>query len=93
MANVNDIITLARAGYTAEQISVILNASAQPVQQIPAQPVQQIPAQTNDPVLEQLRQLTGLVQMNNINGSTMPAKQSADDIVASIINPPVKKQG
>ena len=90
--NVKDIVALAHAGYNVEQINAIISAMSnqtqQPVQQMQQpmqQPMQQM--QPNDPVLEQLRMLTGAVIQNNINGSSQPQQRNAEDIVASIINP------
>ena len=82
--NVHDVIALARAGYTAEQITAFVNmASAQP-QQMP----QQMPQQNVDPVLSQLRALTAAVQTGNILNSNQPKQQDSGDIIAAIINPP-----
>ena len=57
----------------------------QPVAQVQTQPAQ------NDPIMEQLKALTGAVQSANINRSAQPATRSADDVVAAIINPPAKE--
>ena len=73
----NDILTLARAGFTAQQISAL--AQMQPVQQM--QPI-------GDPFAQQLAQLTQAIQANGILSAQQPKLETADDVLASIINPP-----
>ena len=73
----NDILTLARAGFTAQQISAL--AQMQPVQQM--QP-------TGDPFMQQLAQLTQAIQANGILSAQQPKQETAEDVLASIINPP-----
>ena len=84
--NFEDILILARAGFTAEQISKIsqLHQLSQPVQ--PVQPVQP----END-FAAQLAALTAAIQANGILGSVQTKQETAEDILASIINPPVKE--
>ena len=61
-----------------------------PVQQPTPAPVQQ-PAPAKDPILEAIQNLTGIVQNGNILQSQQPPKQqTAEDILANIINPPIK---
>lgn len=45
-----------------------------------------------DPILAELQKLTGLVQNGNIAGSSMPKPQTPEEILAEIINPPIKKE-
>ena len=78
-----DIIDLAHAGFTAQQIAVL---AQQPAQQTAQQPAQQ-PAQL-DPIMQQLQQISGMIQHNNINSFHQPQPESVDSILASIINPP-----
>ena len=80
---IDDIITLAKAGFTADQISRFA-AISQPVQ--PVQPVQQ----END-FAAQLAALTAAIHANGILGSEQPKQETAEDILASIINPPAKE--
>ena len=106
---IKDILTLARAGFTAEQISrfAAISQPAQPVQPVqpaqpvqpvqPAQPVQPVqPAQPVQPVQQendfaaQLAALTAAIHANGILGSEQPKQETAEDILASIINPPAK---
>ena len=78
-----DIIDLAHAGFSAQQIAVL---AQQPAQQTAQQPAQQ-PAQL-DPIMQQLQQISGMIQHNNINSFHQPQPESVDSILASIINPP-----
>ena len=73
----NDILVLARAGFTAQQISAL--AQMQPVQQM--QPM-------GDPFAQQLAQLTQAIQANGILSAQQPKQETAEDVLASIINPP-----
>ena len=91
----SEIIALATAGYTAEQIAVIAKAAKeqpaqQPVQQLVQQPVQQ-PAQQPDgyaDLMGKLDALTTQIQQSAILNSAQPREESADDILANIIDPP-----
>ena len=60
-------------------------------QQMPQMQAQQMPVV--DPVLEQLKQLTGIVQNGNIMAASQPAARNADDIIGTIINPPATDKG
>ena len=86
-----DIIALATAGYTAEQIAVIAKAAKeQPVQQPVQQPAQQ-PAQQPDgyaDLMGRLDALTTQIQQSAILNSAQPREETADDILANIIDPP-----
>ena len=115
MFSPNDILTLSKAGFTAQQIaglSMIANQPTTPVVQAPVvqapavqapavqapavqAPAVQAPAvqaPAVDPVLAELQKLTGLMQAGNIVGSTMPQPQTPEEILAEIINPPIKKE-
>ena len=110
MFSPNDILTLSKAGFTAQQIaglSMIANQQSAPAVQAPAvqapavqapavqAPAVQAPAvqaPAVDPVLAELQKLTGLMQNGNIVGSTMPQPQTPEEILAEIINPPIKKE-
>ena len=94
--NFSDIVALAKAGFTAAQIAAMAQPTqpTQPVVQTPAQPVVQTPAQPvlqNDPIMAQLAALTTAIQSNGILNTTMPRAQSAEEILAEIINPPAVK--
>ena len=95
MFNAENVLVLAKAGFTAQQIaglSMLAGQSAQLVQ--PAQPAQRAqptqPAQPVDPVLAELQKLTGLVQGSNIMNVNQPKVQTAEEILAEIINPAPK---
>ena len=94
MFSPNDILTLSKAGFTAQQIaglSIIANQPTTPgVQQTVPAPA--VPAPAVDQVLAELQKLTGLMQNGNIVGSNMPQPQTPEEILAEIINPPIKKE-
>lgn len=104
--NYSDIIALARAGFTAQQIAQMSQAEPAPVQQEPA-PVQQEPApvqqeptvqQTPDQlsaILAEMQTLKQTMQAQNRQNAELipPTPQSAQDILSSIIAPPKKKNG
>ncbi len=111
MFSPNDILTLSKAGFTAQQIaglSMIANQPTTPVVQqtvpapavpapavpAPAVPAPAVPAPAPavDQVLAELQKLTGLMQNGNIVGSNMPQPQTPEEILAEIINPPIKKE-
>ena len=91
-----DIVALAKAGYTADQISQLVTAGSGPANQEEAAQPQAEPAPPAKPdpmeaMLAQLSQLTAAIQANGILGSTQPKQPTADDILASIIAPPRKE--
>ena len=112
-----DILSLTKAGFNAQQIaglSMLANkqtgaptvvntppATAVPPSATP--PVTTAPPVTTetpvtapgtavDPILAELQKLTGLVQGNNIVDSAQPKAQTAEEILAEIINPPIRKE-
>ena len=103
---IEDILTLARAGYTSEQINALYNVQAQAPVQAPAQvpvqaPVQapvQVPAPTAptatlDDVMRGIAGLTTAVQANAILGAQQPAQPTVNDVLAQIIAPNLPAQG
>ena len=91
-----DIVALAKAGYTSEQISQLATADSAPAKQEEAAqpPAEPAPPAKPDPMeamLAQLSQLTAAIQANAILSSTQPKQPTADDILASIIAPPKKE--
>ena len=103
--NYSDIIALARAGFTAQQIAQMSQAEQvpAPVTQEPAPaPVPQEPApaivqQTPDQlsaILAEMQTLKQTMQAQNRQNAELipPTPQSAQDILSSIIAPP-KKNG
>ena len=79
----SEIIALATAGYTAEQIAVIAKAAKeQPVQQ----PVRQPDGYAD--LMGRLDALTTQIQQSAILNSAQPREETADDVLANIIDPP-----
>ena len=110
MFSPNDILTLSKAGFTAQQIAGLSMIANQPATPVPANPVvpapatpvvqapapavpaPAVPAPAVDQVLAELQKLTGLMQNGNIVGSNIPQPQTPEEILAEIINPPIKKE-
>ena len=98
--NYSDIIALARAGFTAQQIAQMAQAepAPAPVTQEPAPaPVPQETAPAPDQlsaILAEMQTLKQTMQAQNRQNAELipPAPQSAQDILSSIIAPP-KKNG
>ena len=97
--NFSDFVALAKAGYTADQINKLAVATMTapapaPVQAPAPAPVQApAPVPTVDPVQELLKQfaeLKGAVQANAVQQSAQPPEPTAEQILAEIIDPPVK---
>ncbi|MBR2702265.1 MAG: hypothetical protein IKE77_09285 [Erysipelotrichaceae bacterium] len=103
MFNNEDILTLARAGFTAQQIAA-LNQVQQPVApevapaapEAPEAPVTPPTAapHTVDDVLSAITGLSQQMQQNNLLNMTQvqPAQKTATEVLAQIINPPTKKE-
>lgn len=117
MFNAENVLVLAKAGFTAQQIAGLSMLAGQspavpapapapavnnpvPTQPVPAPAApapapQPVPAQApvpqpSDPVLAELQKLTGLVQGSNIMNVNQPKVQTAEEILAEIINPAPK---
>lgn len=112
MFNAENVLVLAKAGFTAQQIAGLSMLASQspaapapapapavnnpvPPQPVPAPAPQPVPApapvpQPADPVLAELQKLTGLVQGSNIMNVNQPKVQTAEEILAEIINPAPK---
>lgn len=101
---IEDVLSLAKAGFTFNQISQLAQLARQSksAQTSPANPVttapqnipatQQTPAnpQTTPAMFDQNKLVNDLVaqlQQSNILGSQQPETESADDVLAQIINP------
>ena len=87
----NDILTLARAGFTASQISA-LNAIQTPVTQPVVQPMQTPVQPVTDQYGDTLNQILSAIQTNAINQTAQPKVQTTDEILAEIINPPIREE-
>lgn len=99
--NANDVLTLARAGFTAQQIAALatVNQPAPAAPEQPAAPAQPVPAPApvqseNDvsAVLAKLGVLTEAIQSNGLLNANQPKQQTADEILAAIIQPPNNKE-
>ena len=98
--NYSDIIALARAGFTAQQIAQMAQEepAPAPVPQEPApEPVPQEPQPAPDQltaILAEMQTLKQTMQAQNRQNAELipPTPQSAQDILSSIIAPP-KKNG
>ena len=96
-----DILTLAKAGYTAAQISA-LAAAEQPQEQEQEQPQEQEQKPKQKPeqeqpqeqeqeqpdILAELREIKSAILKGAYMGAQQPAAQDADAALAAIINPP-----
>lgn len=102
----NDILTLARAGFTAQQIgalSAIGKEKEAPAQTASTQSF--LNNNTSNPVspgavpgvqasaAPSMQDLMSVMQNMNIMMSNQPQTDSVDDILASIINPPDSQAG
>ena len=93
---VKDILALANAGFTAEQIAILARtAEAQPPagSPAPAQPPagEAVTPSPWDDVMKEIKELKQSAVLGNILGSAQPAEQGVNDILAEIINPPLKE--
>lgn len=111
---IKDILALANAGFTADQIArfdaalkaepeVAANntpapAPAQEKAEEPKQEAAQEQPKANPEadmmkaMMDRFDALTQQMQQAAIRGSEQPPKQSVDDILASVINPPMKNK-
>ena len=124
MFNNEDILTLAKAGFTAQQIAALSQVQqpvapevttppapaapaapaapevTPPAPVAPAPEVQTPPAQptvaphTVDDVLSAITGLSQQMQQNNLLTMTQqqPVQKTATEVLAQIINPPIKKE-
>lgn len=105
MATLDDILTLARAGFNAEQIGALLQPAQDPAPQPepPApqpetQPAAPAPETQPDPyakLMEELGAIKAQIQSNNRSQAQQPPdpqQLSGDQILANIIAPPRRSQ-
>lgn len=93
---IKDIINLVNAGYSRKEIEAMANAVNKPEKKPETKPEKKPetnPETGNDTVniAEQLAALTRAIQANGIMRSNQPQEETADDILANIINPFVKE--
>ena len=79
-----DILTLAKAGYTAAQISALAAAEHKPQEQKPQE--QKQPGQPD--IIAELREIKSAILAGAYMGAQQPATQDAESALAAIINPP-----
>ena len=108
-----DIVTLAKAGFTADQIarlSAVQNTTQPTVPTAPvaqptvptapvaqptvptapvAQPTVPVPANSPDYILQAINNVNDTMRQMQINMTNQPKVETTDDIIASIINPPM----
>ena len=92
-----DILTLAKAGYTAAQISELAAADQKPEQkpeqkqepkQEQKQEPKQEPKQEQPDIIAELREIKSAILAGAYMGAQQPATQDAESALAAIINPP-----
>ena len=82
-----DILTLAKAGYTAAQISAM--AAAEQEQKKPEQEQKKPEQGQGQPdILAELREIKSAILAGAYMGAQQPATQDAESALAAIINPP-----
>lgn len=106
---IEDIIALAGAGFSKQDIIKIAGTVSAPVPAPVPAPIQtptpaSAPASVSAPVPAQdvfnqrmgvldnrLDEITKLIQVGNLSNSQIPEPPTTEDMLASIINPPVKE--
>lgn len=102
---IEDIIALAGAGFSKQDIIKIAGTGSIPTPTPTPAPASapvpvpaQVPGNTQDVfnqrmgVLDnRLDEITRLIQVGNLSNSQIPEPPTTDDMLASIINPPVKE--
>ena len=83
-----DILTLAKAGYTAAQISALAAAEHKPQEQKPQEQKPQEPKQEQPDIIAELREIKSALLAGAYMGAQQPATQDAESALAAIINPP-----
>ena len=83
--DINDLLTLCKAGFTAEQIAQLTKPDTKP-------DTKSEPAVGS--IMDKLDKLTATLQAMAIHGSLQPRPEGedVDSILASIINPPIKNK-
>ena len=106
--NKEEILILAKAGFTAQQIAALNTVGVAapapvpapapeptpaPAPTVPFNPVALPQGATIDDVLASVQGLTQVVQSNALLNTQQPKPVTAEDILAEIINPPVPDKG
>lgn len=98
--NYEDVVALAKAGFTADQIILMQHpqdpkpAEPVPAEPVPAEPVPAEPAPAAAPDLGKLitdgfAKLNETLVKTNLQQAQQPPQETVDDILATIINPPL----
>ena len=101
--NYEDVVALAKAGFTADQIILMRHpqdpkpAEPVPAEPAPAEPAEPAPAEPVPAVTPDLGKLItdGFAKLNetlvktNLQQAQQPPQETVDDILATIINPPL----
>ena len=83
-----DILTLAKAGYTAAQISAMAVAEQKPQEQKPQEQKPEQKPQDQPDIIAELREIKSAILAGAYMGAQQPAAQDAESALAAIINPP-----
>ena len=82
----NDILILAKAGFTAAQIAALNAIKDEPEN---TQPVQAADQASTDQILNAIKGLGTQIQASNLQAAEQPGQPvTVDNILANIINPP-----
>lgn len=101
--NYEDVVALAKAGFTADQIILMQHpqdpkpAEPVPAEPAPAEPAEPAPAEPVPAATPDLGKLItdGFAKLNetlvktNLQQAQQPPQETVDDILATIINPPL----
>lgn len=87
---INDIMTLAKAGFTAQQIAALNATNAVQPQTTQTSLVNPF---SGNAVSAQTSQNSDALALANLLMASQPAAQTTDDILASIINPATNQGG
>ena len=95
----DDIMALAKAGFTADQIaklSAVQNTTQPTAPTVPTAPpvptaptVPTAPYNSPDYILQAINSVNDTMRQMQINMINQPKPETTDDIIASIINPPM----
>ena len=77
--DVQDIVALSRAGFSATQIAEMMKQEQKPQEQKPQE-------MTFEKIYEEINKLRQAVTESNIKNSNQPENQSVDDILSKLIN-------
>ena len=84
----NDIIAMCNAGFSAKQIASMVELETQ--QTAAAPQIQQTAAAPQ--IQQQFNEILAAIRGSNLNAAEQPQQQTSDQILASIINPPTNKE-